>query len=231
MILIGATLAAFTCDREDTSIAWLYEAEILRREHDVQFFAALELDGRGLEPFTKVIDRLTELDGSYYTYSYDDKRQKVNTGNRINHICMGRNVITDRAVDAQASHILFLDADMQPPVDAIAKLLEMRHPLVGGNVPTYVLKGKTVANFPAEWDVQDHMNTAGFLLVERQVFRRLRWRWDAEDGMTDDPCYWLDAKQFLGIPTYVRHDVIGTHYPRDIVCIEDRFPERDLQVY
>jgi hypothetical protein len=71
--------------------------------------------------------------------------------------------------------------------------------------------------------VQSHMNTAGFLLIAREVFRRLRWRFDLEAGLTDDPCYYRDAKELLGVPTYVRKDVIGRHWPEAIPPLEDRY--------
>jgi hypothetical protein len=120
-----------------------------------------------------------------------------------------------------ASHILHLDADMCPPGDCLPKLLAMRHPLVGGEVPTYNLHGPVVPEYP--FPVQSHMNTAGFLLVAREVFRRLRWRFDLEAGLTDDPCYHADACDLLGIPTYVRKDVRGRHWPESIPPLEDRY--------
>lgn len=235
MIIVGSTLAAFCTDQDDTSLAWLYNAEEMRDSHPdgVEFFAALEVDGRGLEPFAKVIRRLAELDGTYYTYRYDDGRTTIETGSRLNHICMGRNIVHERAMDRNATHILFLDADMRPPGDAIPRLLELNWPMVGGEVGTYGLTGPPVKDpiYPAFWDVQQHMNTAGFLLMERQCFKRLGWRWSLEDGMTDDPCMAQDAEEFLGFPTYVRHDVKGQHMPHMILPIERRFPERDMKVY
>jgi hypothetical protein len=223
MILAAATMTCFALSAEPACLSWLNTAEQLRESHPdgVDFFAAFELDARGIAPFQPVTDRLTELGGTWWTYTYDDGRTEVTSGNRFGHICAGRNLIADRAVTAGASHILHLDADMEPPADCLPKLLEMNHPLVGGEVPTYSLRGPYVPGYP--YAVQEHMNTAGFLLVARSVFRRLRWRFDLEAGLTDDPCYHLDAKELLGVPTYVRKDVIGRHWPESIPPLEDRY--------
>lgn len=262
MIVIGSTMTRFATGRPETSLSWLDTAEQIREslpDTDIRFFAALELDAHGLQPFGLVLDRLSDLGGAWWTYTLDDGRTEVTSGNRYGHICAGRNLVTDYAQSAGASHILFLDADMRPPGDCLPKLLELNHPLAGGHVPTYGLTGPAIPgnyvhngnghpdyaagtrcshgstgwnqcasynwadqhSYPREWDVQEHMNTAGFLLVQRDLFRRLRWRWDLDAGMTDDPCYHADALA-LGVPTYVRHDVIGRHWPEQIPALEAR---------
>lgn len=232
MILVGSTMARFACERDDTSLSWLNNAEALRDSHPegVEFFVAIELDGAGEEPFAKVIERVESLGGTVYRYRYDDGRTSITTGNRLWHICCGRNIVQDRAMDIGASHILFLDADTQAPPDAIPKLLELEHPIVGGHVGAYCLSGPPVHTYPAEWNVQQHWNTAGFLMVSRGVFKRIRWRYSGDDGLSDDPSYAQDAMEFLGYPTYVRHDVEARHFPMGIVAIERRFPGRDMSV-
>lgn len=233
MILVGTTMTGFACASEDTSLSWLANAEAMREatKDEVQFFAALETDARGLGPFERVIARLDELGGLFHTFSYDDGRTSVDTSNRLWHLCMGRDLVTNRAIDSGASHLLYLDADVVVLADSIEKLLELNGPLVGGHVGTYNLSGPPVEGYPAEWDVQRHWNTAGFLLVERSVFRTLRWRYDGEGGMTDDPTYARDAREFLGLDTYVRHDVVGTHMPQSIVPIEHRHEPEILKVH
>lgn len=247
-------MAEYVTDEEDTSLAWLRTAEELRAnagaDVEVEFFATLEVTDLGLDgvrPFHAVGRRIVDLGGSYHKFAYGDYRAEVTTGNRLWHICAGRNMIQDHAMNTGATHILFLDADMMPPPDAIARLLEMKYPIVGGEVPTYALSGParhtfTVIpgrgtidvrrhwKFPSEWDVREHMNTAGFLLVEREVFKRIRWRYSIDDGMTDDPCYNQDAREFLGYPTLVRHDVKGRHFPESILPIEQRYPNRNMKV-
>lgn len=222
MIVIGATLTTFATGRPETCLSWLDTAEELQTSHPagVRFFAALEVDARGVEPFQPLVDRLAALDGEFFTFTYDDHRTQVTTHNRLSHICAGRNIVTDYAQGNGVSHILFLDADMRPPGNCLPKLLELDHPLVGGEVPTYGLRGPTVDRYP--FPVQEHWNTAGFLLAARSVFRFVRWRWDGDAGMSDDPCYAHDAREFLGVPTYVRKDVVGAHWPAAIPAIEQR---------
>lgn len=76
--------------------------------------------------------------------------------------------------------------------------------------------------------VTQHMNTAGFLLVQRALFRQLRWRTDPDLGLTDDPCYDADAAA-LGFPTWVREDCVAQHYPMSIGPVEVR--GHDLAIY
>jgi hypothetical protein len=53
------------------------------------------------------------------------------------------------------------------------------------------------------------------------LFRKLRWRSDPDENLTDDPCWHQDALA-LGVPTYVRKDVVGRHHPESIGPIEGR---------
>jgi hypothetical protein len=220
MIVVGSTMAAFVMDQEPTWSSWLQNHESIVKSHPdgVHYFAAIEIDKRGVEPFTPLLDRLASINGNYFTYSLDDYRTEVTSGNRITHICMGRNIIQDYAYGLHASHILFLDADTAPDPDTLPKLLEMQHDLVGGNVGTYGLSGPKVDKYP--YYVEEHMNTAGYLLVAQKIYSRLRWRW--EWGLTDDPCYNKDSVEFFNTPTYVRKDCVGQHYPQYIGPIETR---------
>lgn len=223
MIVVGSTMTTFAMSHPELWGNWLANAEAIRdsRSEEVRFFATFEVDGRAIDHFKPVTERLAELGGTWWTYTIDDGRTMVNTANRLHHICAGRNLIQDYAVGhPDCTHILFLDADTRPPGDCLTKLLEMQHPLVGGQVPTYGLSGPDVPGYP--FPVQAHMNTAGFLLAARPVFRQIRWRTDMDHGMTDDPCYHRDARDFLGVETHVRKDVVASHFPESIPAIEHR---------
>jgi hypothetical protein len=258
-IVVGTTMTGFAAARHETSLRWLDTAEKLTERTDLTllFYAALEVDNRAIRPFLDggVLHRLTDLDGTYGTYQLGGpvfNREQVTSGNRYTHICTGRNLVAEHARGHNADYVLYLDADMRPPAGAIDRLLEMRHPLVGGNVPTYCLSGHRVVGrracdhghtprqhdqmrasqlaaagcaaepYPKEWDVRAHMNTAGFLLAHRNVYSRLTWRWDGQAGMTDDPCYHRDAIDLLGVDTHVRHDLVGSHWPEAIPPLEER---------
>ena len=222
MIVVGTTLCAFAMSRKEVWGNWLKNAELMQTMTDdkVHFFAAIELDARGIEPFGPLIDRLAQVGGTYWSYTLDDGRTKVTTENRLRHITMGQNLVTEFCCSPGISHLLFMAADCMPPPDAIPKLLEVNHPLVGGEVKTYCLSGPKVEGYA--FPVQEHMATAAFVFIAREVFKQLRWRSDVDLGMTDDPSYHFDALELLGIPTYVRKDVIGKHYPESIGAIETR---------
>jgi hypothetical protein len=220
VILVGCTIPPYKMGGPDGYwSSWLANAEAIRQSHDVRFVAVLEHDARGLDPFRPLLYRLARLGGMVLGFSYDDGAASITTGNRLVRICTGRNLLTQWAVDNGASHILYTDADTAIPGDAIPKLLEVDWPVVGGRVPTYCLEGPDVGGYP--FRVTEHMNTAGFLLVARDVFRTLRWRTDPDLGLTDDPCYHADATA-LGFPTRVREDCVAEHFPPCIGPLEER---------
>lgn len=241
MIVVATTLCAFAMDDRDTWGAWLRNAEAIRESHPdgVTFFAAIEVDGRGIGPFSPLIDRLQQLGGEWWEYTLDDGRTSVTTANRLRHITMGQNLATDYACSVGALHMLFMAADCEPPADAIPKLAGLNWPIVGGHVPTYCLDGpreeasmtgtRLDVPVPAGADVRRHMASAAFIMLRRDLFTKLRWRWDIDAGMSDDPCMHHDALTLLGIPTYVRHDVVGRHYPECIGAVETRGHDLSVQ--
>lgn len=221
MIVVGTTLAAFVMDQEDSWSSWLKNSDSIKQHAGgVTYFASLEVDARGLQPFKPLLDRLGSVDGTYNSYMYDDGREEINSTNRIKHITMGRNLIHEYALHIGASHILFLDADLEPDPQTLPKLLELNHPIVGGEVSTYCLSGPPVTTY--SYPVQQHMNTAGYLLVNYDIFNRIRWRSNLREGLSDDPCFHIDALELLGVPTYVRKDCVGIHYPLRVGPIETR---------
>jgi len=221
VIVVATTLTHFAMGSPDAWASWLINAEAIRASHpEVRYFAAIETDARGLDPFAPLTDH-PDLD-DHWTYQLDDGRTQVSTANRLRHITMGQNLATDYALSAGATHLLFLAADLEPPADALTKLLELDHPLVGGHVPTYCLTGPPADGYPAEWDVQVHMATAAFVLIRRDLLQVLRWRWDIDAGYSDDPCLHHDARKFHGVETLVRHDCVGRHHPEHVPPIDRR---------
>ena len=231
MIAVCTTIATFAMAEHGTWGYWLDTAEQLRDQSPVPvaFFAAIEIDVRGIHPFRPLLDRLAQLNGDHWRFLLDDGRTSVTTANRLRHITAGQNLCSDYATAAGATHMLFLAADCRPPADAIPKLLEVDWPIVGGEVPTYCLSGPPVDRYP--FPVEQHMATAAFILIARPVFKQLKWRWDADLEMSDDPCFHHDAIELLDTVTLVRKDCIGQHYPEAIGAIETRRPGRDMTVY
>jgi len=231
-ILVGTTLCRFAMGRPELWSSWMANAQAMRESTDepVEFFAAIELDALGRAPFADLIAVLEELalpgQEPFFMFTLDDGRTEVTTSNRLRHITMGQNLVTDYACSRpDVTHLLFMAADCMPAADAIPKLIELDWPLVGGHIPTYCLDGPLIPfgpHRPEGADVREHMASAAFIMLRRDLFTRLRWRWSLEEGMSDDPCLHTDAIRLLGIPTYVRHDVLGRHYPEVIPAIEQR---------
>lgn len=220
MIVVATTIAPYKVDGYET--VWLSHAEEMRAqaEDDVTFFAALEVDGRGRDVYGHLVQRLADLGGETWSFALDDGEETVTGNNRFVRICTGRNLCQEFALRIGASHLLFLDSDIEPQPDAIPRLVELKHPVTGGHVPTYCLDGPPVHRWLRR-DVREHWNTAGFLMLERQVFRTVAWHWDPDDGLTDDPAFQRETKKLFG-PTWVAHDVIGIHHPATIGPVQDR---------
>lgn len=230
-IVIGTTLASFAMSEPDAWQSWLkhHERQIASHPEGVQHFAALQTDARGMEPFAPLIERLEAIGGEYWTFSLDDGRTKVDMTNRWRHVAFGENCVMDYCNGRpDVSHLLFLAADTAAPSNILPAMLEMEHPLCAPFISTYGLRGPRVARY--DYWVEDAMASAAAIFMDRSVFRRLRWRWDLDASMSDDPCFHADAKELLGIPTYVRHDVQAKHYPECIGAYDARFSAEALEV-
>lgn len=241
-IYVCTTLAAYVCDDPDTSLSWLKNAEALAVDADalgyaVEYFVAIETDGRGMEPFAELLAAMAALElrvethtrvqdfrVNHFTFSLDDGRTEVTTSNRLRHLTMGQNICSEYAYNEGAQFMLFLAADLEPDPATFSKLIALNHPLTGGHVSTYGLDGPVVPKFiPSHRNlVRSHMATAAYVLLRRDALRVLRWRVDGEMGMTDDPCLHHDAREFHGWETYVHHGCIGRHWPECIPAIELR---------
>lgn len=234
MIVVGTTIAAFAMDREDAWASWMRNAEAIQAHaaaigHEVRYFAAIEVDGRGLEPFGPFLDRLAAIGGEYWTYSLDDGRSEVTMTNRWRHITFGQNMNMDYCqANHDISHLLFVAADTMCSDDVMPRMLEMNHPIVAPFIDTYGLRGPVVPEYP--YHVESAMASAAAIFMAREVFRLIRWRWDLDAGSSDDPCFYHDTQTYLGIPTYVRHDVKAEHFPRCIGPYDTRFDPESLKV-
>jgi hypothetical protein len=67
------------------------------------------------------------------------------------------------------------------------------------------------------------------MLLRRDIVRKIKWRFDPDAGMTDDPCMHHDLPQW-GERLYVRHDVLATHFPESIPAIEHRHTDAERTV-
>lgn len=220
-------------------IQWLTSAEEMAEKTNeaglgpLHVFVSLEIDSRGTGVYKSLFARLNELESvgiqcSYWTFTLNDHTVEVDGLNRLFRICAGRNLVQDWALrDGDVSHIFFVDSDLMVPADSVVKMMEVNRPLVGGNVPAYCLGVGHPLRDEFPFPVSTHWNTAGYLLVSRPVFRRVRWRTDLDIGMTDDPCYAADTEEAGFGPTWVRKDIIGIH--GHLAPMEERGHDRVIQ--
>lgn len=237
-IAVCTTLAAYVMDNPETYASWLSNSEAVSKYASsvgasVYYFAAVELDARGIVAFRPLVDKLmhmTNVLGDFWTFSLGDGRTEITTGNRLRHLTMGQNLASEFASSGGYDWMLFLAADTQPPDDVIPKLLEMNHPLVGCELTTYLFDSIPVPRY-TEYLVEEQCISAACIFIRRDVFKVLRWRIDIDDRTTDDRTYQRDAKVLLNVPSYVRKDCKAKHYPDAVCSIETRYPGRDMRVY
>jgi hypothetical protein len=244
-ILVASLIAPPFLDDRRRWGSWLTNHVLIRgsvSDRDVQYYCAVELDGRGWEPYEKAgwIDAMETAGVSYESFTYDSGRTAIETKSRLRHICMGRNMISQRAIEnPNVTHILALDGDVSPPHDILPNLLMVNYPLVAAKIPTYCMQGPTVSInprnpkqiYPAAFGIEDtQKSSAGAWLIERDVFKSLRWRTDPDLDLSDDPAYLHDIEKVLGVspPILQRGDTIAMHWPPAIGPIETRLADTKL---
>lgn len=244
-ILVASLIAPPFLDDRRRWGSWIENQEQIRESlpgTNVEYYCAVELDGREMGPYfdagwTRAMGRAGVI---FETFTYGSGRKSIETGSRLKHICMGRNMIVQYAIeDTSVTHILGLDGDVAPPADILPNLLELDYPLVSAKIPTYCMKGPRVLTNPRNenhiysmrWQVEDtQKSSAGAWLIERDVFKSLRWRTDPELGLSDDPAYLHDIENVLGVdpPILQRGDTIALHWPPAIGPIETRLADTKL---
>jgi hypothetical protein len=143
------------------------------------------------------------------------------------HFCIGtlivnqRDQLADMAMEADSTHILWLDSDMMFPPDTVQRLLAHAVPIVAGNYVTRQYPHKTVAykqlhdwrSYVVNTGHQDLIKVAavgmGCMLVHTDVIRamhrpRFQTTWIAEtnDHMGED-FYFCQEAQKLGYDVWI----------------------------
>jgi len=254
--VIGTPLVGWKADMQE-EMEWLNNAEdIIAKFPNAKFFTALELDKRGLDPFSRVIDKLKTLNGDFWTYTINDMESSVTSSNRWIRIETGRNLIREFAQRlrktsghhwgedcTEINHgvinydaILYVDSDIILTSEIIEKLFEIDHPIVSADVPVYGLRGKAVSDNPR---VEEHWNTAGMLLVNSPAFYDLPWYHNAYLNLSDDPTFQSMAERLkmrVGLDnleetygmTWVRKDIKAEHRGNLLPVEQRRIPSREI---
>ena len=150
-----------------------------------------------------------------------ERTKDQDQGYRLPPICIARNMVREFALAMDAAAVLYVDSDVLVPKNALRELWETEFPIVGGIVPgrgchshVNYLGSPGAFRSLGENLAETDFSTAGFLLVRREVFERVNWRWGWDDRgrgpHSEDPLFGYETRQ-LGIPWRVRTDLVAEH--------------------
>lgn len=217
--VIGTPLVAWKVEQNEHD-AWLQNHdEIKAMFPNVRYFAALELDHRGISAYGDFIQRLKDMGIDYWTYSINDFEPVVDSNNRWIRIETGRNLIREYAQRGQKYNdagvvgfhkneaILYLDSDIIMRPEVINAMFEIDRSMVGVHVPAYNLSGFLMNSDPR---IEEHWTTAGALLVNEPACWDLPWYHNIHMGLSDDPTFQYLGARLYG-QTWVRKDFHVEH--------------------
>ena len=145
---------------------------------------------------------------------------------RLASIVCARNMCIEYAMQTNASHLLFVDADIIPPRDIIQRLLAVDHHAVGGYVSgrgahsgcVYVFGEKRRFKKNGIDVIEAEHGNIGYTMLSRRAFEQVRFRYgvtEYPDGrkhmVSDDPAYHLDCFMKFGEWMLIREDAVGKH--------------------
>jgi hypothetical protein len=143
---------------------------------------------------------------------------------RVAYITMARNMALEYALACDSSHILYIDADVVPPLDILQKLLEAKVKIVGGVVGGRGAHSHVNYIFGEEVNYVDKgivykkvfHGTAGCMLIHKDVFKVVKWGYGKRDGngfqISEDPWFCDVARKFLNEKMLIRMDAICEHW-------------------
>ncbi len=131
------------------------------------------------------------------TYDQDQRR--------LDAIVIARNMARAYMLRTDATHLLFIDADVIVSPEGLQKLLALDHPVCGGLVPGRGAHGHVYYVFGPRRSVPDHPEviecshgTCGYMLIRRDVLSTLAFRFGASREtpgkvLSEDPAFCSDA--------------------------------------
>ena len=170
--------------------------------------------------------------------SYDQDQR------RLDGIVTARNMARAYMLRMDATHLLFVDADVVVQPDGLQKLLALDHPLCGGLVPGRGADNDLHYVFGDQRPVPEHPDviecthgTCGYMLIRRDVLSTLSFRFGASReapgmALSEDPAFCSDA--FLnGFGRYwIHRSVTAEHWDdpeaplvADATAADQRIPQ------
>ena len=143
--------------------------------------------------------------------------------NQGSEVAMQRQHLVEQALETNCTHIMWIDADMKFPTDAINMLLQHDKDIVAGNYSTRVEPYRPVA-FKSEKDLDARVYSgtglepvfavgSGMMLVKRSVYERIpkpyykiEYREDYSSLVGED-IYFCKHAQMHGYTVYIDHDL------------------------
>ena len=155
-----------------------------------------------------------------------------------------REALVHSALDWNATHLLFIDDDMDFPVAAVQSLFSRRQPIVITNYPKRVLPPEpTAVSIDAKRHVITDANSTGIeeayyggfglSLFEMQVFKKTKrpWflpRWDERTkGYTTEDLPFFERARKAGFRCWVDHD--ASKMIRHIGVIPIQWPQAEVK--
>ena len=145
-----------------------------------------------------------------------------------------RNDIVAKFLESDCTHLLFIDSDTVPPLDALHRLLNHDKPIISALTPIIELDEK-LGTYYRKWNCVDendkHMvpNTgtrmckgcgSSCILIQREVFSKMkipyyRFQYKDDNGkdiLVGEDIYFIINALSLGIKTYADTSIICQHY-------------------
>lgn len=168
------------------------------------------------------------------TYDQDQRR--------LDGIVMARNMARIYMLRTDATHLLFIDADVIVTPDGLQKLLALDHPVCGGLVPGRGAHSHVHYVFGPRRSVPEHPEvlecshgTCGYMLIQREVLSTLAFRFGASretpgKALSEDPAFCSDA--FLnGFGRYWVHTGVKAEHwddPQDPLVAEMAAKDQEI---
>ncbi len=151
-------------------------------------------------------------------------------------IIHNRQVIIDRALEKKYDFVFFLDTDVLPPEDVVARLVAQKKDIITGVYVGMMKVQGRIRVTPVLYDFSQKKDyfrpiplnaifddevreiaASGFgcVLIARHVFEKVKIRYNKELGSGEDIPFCRDARELHGLKTFVDTSIKCTHMQKD----------------